>query len=54
MILLLYKDAYFNTNLIHVFLVFLLHEFEDVFLDKIPNEFPPIKGIEHHIDLVLG
>ncbi|XP_071923174.1 uncharacterized protein [Coffea arabica] len=29
-------------------------EYEDVFPDEIPNGLPPIKGIEHQIDLVPG
>ena len=40
-----------------MFLVFfkvLLQEFKDVFPEEIPSGLPPIKGIEHQIDLVLG
>ncbi|XP_041004037.1 uncharacterized protein LOC121249393, partial [Juglans microcarpa x Juglans regia] len=29
-------------------------EFEDVFPDEMPNELPPIRGIEHQIDFVPG
>uniref|UniRef100_A0A2N9EBM0 Tf2-1-like SH3-like domain-containing protein n=1 Tax=Fagus sylvatica TaxID=28930 RepID=A0A2N9EBM0_FAGSY len=29
-------------------------EFEDVFLEEMPNELPPIRGIEHQIDFVPG
>ena len=32
----------------------LLQEFEDVFLEEIPDGLPPIRGIEHQIDLVPG
>jgi hypothetical protein len=32
----------------------LLQEFKDVFPEEIPSGLPPIKGIEHQIDLVLG
>jgi hypothetical protein len=32
----------------------LLQDFEDVFPDKIPARLPPLRGIEHQIDLVPG
>jgi hypothetical protein len=46
MILFLYKEVYFNfddldscvSNVAKV----LLHEFEDIFLEEIPNSLPPI------------
>ena len=57
-IVLLYKEALFNTNQLHTSLpssiVSLLQEFEDVFPEKIPNGLPPIRGIEHQIDFVPG
>ena len=31
-----------------------LQEFEDVFPKEIPPGLPPLRGIEHHIDLILG
>jgi hypothetical protein len=31
-----------------------LQEFEDVFLDELPPGLPPLHGIEHLIDLILG
>jgi hypothetical protein len=51
MILLVYKEAFFNfddldscvPNVVKV----LLQEFEDVFPDDIPIGLPPIRGIEH-------
>ncbi|XP_027166443.1 uncharacterized protein LOC113766448 [Coffea eugenioides] len=35
-------------------IVSLLQDYEDVFPDEIPNGLPPIRGIEHQIDLVPG
>jgi len=32
----------------------LLEEFKDVFPNELPKGLPPIRGIEHQIDLVLG
>ena len=32
----------------------LLREYEDVFPNELPNELPPIRGIEHPIDFILG
>jgi hypothetical protein len=58
MILLVYKEAYFNPNdldsAIPSMVVSLFQEFDDVFLEDIPSGLPPLRGIEHHIDLVLG
>ena len=31
-----------------------IKEFQDVFPDELPKELPPIRGIEHQIDLVPG
>jgi len=42
----------FNTQDLPNCVEFLLHEFEDLFPKEIPNGLPPIRGIEHHIDLV--
>ena len=57
-IVLLYKEALFNTNQLDTSLpssiVSLLQEFEDVFPEEIPNVLPPIRGIEHQIDFVPG
>ena len=58
MIVLLYKEALFNTNQLDTSLpssiVSLLQKFEDVFLEEIPKGLPPIRGIEHQIDFVPG
>jgi hypothetical protein len=59
MILLVYKEAYFNANSHHDYVVpsvtiSLLQEFDDVFLKNIISGLPPLKGIKHQIELVLG
>ena len=58
MIVLLYKEALFNTNQLDTSLpssiVSLLQEFEDVFPEEVPKGLPPIRGIEHQIDFVPG
>ena len=58
MILLVYKEAYFNTNdLDHIVPsvpISLLQEFDDVFPDDTPSRLPPLRGIEHQIDSVPG
>ena len=57
MILLVYKESYLNleeTATLPSLVVSLLQEFEDVFLEEMPNELPPIRGIEHQIDFVPG
>ena len=55
---LLYKEVCFNTNELDESLpsviVSLLQEYEDVFPNDVPNGLPPIRGIEHQIDFVLG
>ena len=56
MILLVYKEAYFNTNdLDHIVprvAISLLHEFGDVFPDDTPSGLPLLRGIEHQIDFI--
>ena len=56
MILLVYKEAYFNTNdldsVIPSVAVSLMQEFDDVFPEDILSGLPPLRGIEHQIDLM--
>jgi hypothetical protein len=33
---------------------FVLQEFRDVFLEEVPDGLPPLRGIEHQIDLIPG
>ena len=55
---LLYKKACFHSNELDESLpsvvVSLLQEYEDVFPNDVPNGLPPIRGIEHQSDFVLG
>jgi hypothetical protein len=55
-ILLVYKEVHFNINKFNLytlsFCVSLLQKFDDVFLDEIPSRLPPVRGIEHQINLV--
>ena len=32
----------------------LLENFVDIVVDELPQSFPPIRSISHHIDLILG
>ena len=56
MILLVYKEAYFNTNdLDHIVpsvAISLLQEFDDVFPNNISSGLPSLRGIEHQIDFI--
>jgi len=58
MILLVYKEANFNfdnlDSCVPSIVKVLLQEFKDIFPEDIPSGLPPIKGIEHQIDLVPG
>jgi hypothetical protein len=51
MILLVYKETYFNTNdLNHVVpsvSISLLHEFDNVLPEEVPSVLPPLKGTKH-------
>jgi len=58
MILLVYKEAYFNTNYLDYaipsMVVSLLQEFDDIFPENILSGLRLLRGIEHQIDLVPG
>jgi hypothetical protein len=55
-ILLVYKEVHFNINKFNLytlsFCVSLFQKFDDVYFDEIPSRLPPIRGIEHQINLV--
>ncbi|XP_039056319.1 uncharacterized protein LOC120199232 [Hibiscus syriacus] len=57
-LVLMYKENFLNTNYLNqnlsAFVVSLLQEFDDLFLEEIQSGFPPIRGIEHQIDFVPG
>ena len=48
----------FSTNDFHPSLpsgvVSLLQDFDDLFREEIPHGLPPLRGIEHQIDFILG
>ena len=56
MIVLLYKEAFLNTNEFDPNLLSsitsLLQEYWDVFPEETPHGLPPTRGIEHHIDFL--
>jgi len=57
--LLYYKSNIFIANNSNIPIVpasveFLLQEYKNVFSKEIPNGLPPLRGIEHHIDLIPG
>ena len=58
MIILMYKEAFLNTNQLDAFLpssiISFLQEYDDVSPDEVPNGLTPIREIEHQIDFVLG
>jgi hypothetical protein len=52
-----YKGAVLVSNdmqPIHLGVSTVLQEFDDVFLEEVPVGVPPLCGIEHRIDLILG
>jgi hypothetical protein len=54
---LLYKDAIPSTNdmtSLHSVISHVLQAYNDVFPEEIPAGLPPLRGIEHQIDLILG
>ncbi|KAH9658314.1 hypothetical protein KPL70_023440 [Citrus sinensis] len=58
MIVLLYKEAFLNTNefgpTLPSSITSLLQKYEDVFPEETPHGLPPIRGIEHQIDFMAG
>jgi hypothetical protein len=56
MILLVNKEAYFNSDnldsCVSSIVKVLLQEFEDIFPEEIPSGLPLIRGIEHQIDFI--
>ena len=58
MIVLLYKEAFLNTNefdpTLPSSITSLLQEYEDAFPEETPYGLPLIRGIEHQIDFVPG
>ena len=56
MIFFVYKESYLNLDETNQSLpslaVSLLQEFKNVFPEEMPNELPPIRGIEHQIDFM--
>ena len=58
MILLVYKEASFNTNdldhIVSSVAISLLQEFDDVFPDDTRSGLQPLRGIEHQIDFLPG
>jgi hypothetical protein len=52
------KDAFFSidgiASTLPTSVTNLLQQFRDVFLSELPPGLPPIRGIEHQIDLIRG
>jgi hypothetical protein len=58
MILILYKEAYFNSYNLNSYVPnvakVLLYKFKDIFLEEILSGLSPIRGSRHQIDFVPG
>ncbi|RDX85587.1 hypothetical protein CR513_33205, partial [Mucuna pruriens] len=58
MLVLLYNEACLNSKIdpssFPTSIISLLQDFQDVFLNEVLSDLPPNRGIEHHIDLILG
>ena len=56
--LLYFKESLFTTDELPSDLppqvTFILQEFHDVFPEDLPSRLPPLRGIEHQIDLIPG
>ncbi|RDX96723.1 hypothetical protein CR513_20594, partial [Mucuna pruriens] len=57
MLVLLYNETCLNSKInpssFPTFVISLLQDFQDVFSNEVPSGLPPIRGIEHYIDLIL-
>ena len=56
-VVLVYKDALLSANDLTCLpsaVCDVLQEFEDVFPEEVPAGLPPLRGIEHQIDLIPG
>ncbi|RDY04207.1 hypothetical protein CR513_12103, partial [Mucuna pruriens] len=58
MLVLLYKEACLNSKIdpssLPTSIISLLQDFQYLFPDEVPSGLPPIRGIEHHINLISG